>query len=118
MLQSTVRIPARPRIMNLTRVGLVAEIHDQVAHLLGSPCAPRCALPYPRFSREELGGRFPGLMAYPILKGGWERACQLTRGRVQVLGTVPWGTRVTRRKLDCLNPNLQKTKAHVRRKDA
>lgn len=88
MLQSTVRIPARPRIMNLTRVGLVAEIHDQVAHLLGSPCAPRCALPYPRFSREELGGRFPGLMAYPILKGGWERACQLTRGRVQVSGTV------------------------------
>ncbi len=72
MHQSAVRIPARSRIMNLTRVGLVAEIHDQVAGLLGSPCA----------------------------------------------GTVLWGTRVTRRKLDCLNPNLQKMKAHVRRKDA
>ena len=26
--------------------------------------APRGALSYPRFSREELGGRFLGLMAY------------------------------------------------------
>jgi len=55
----------------LDPVGLVAEIHDQVAGLLGSPCVPRCALSYPRFSREELGGRFLGLMAYPMLKGGW-----------------------------------------------
>jgi hypothetical protein len=27
--------------------------------------APPCALSYPRFSREELEGRFLGLMAYP-----------------------------------------------------
>jgi hypothetical protein len=54
----------------LDPVGLVAEIHDQVAGLLGSPCAPRCALSHPRLSREELGGRFLGLMAYPMLKGG------------------------------------------------
>ena len=74
MQQSAVRIPARSRIMNLTPVGLVAEIHDQVASLLGSPCAPRCALSHPRFSREELGGRFLGLMAYPMLKGGWGKA--------------------------------------------
>jgi putative transposase len=46
------------------------------------------------------------------------RACQLTRGRVQVSGTVLWGTRVTWRKLDCLNPNLQKMEVHIRRKDA
>jgi hypothetical protein len=46
------------------------------------------------------------------------RACQETRGRVQALGTVLWGTRVTWRKLDCLNPNLQKMEVHIRRKDA
>ena len=32
-------------------------------------CAPRGARSYPRFSREELGGRFLGLMAYPMPKG-------------------------------------------------
>ena len=31
--------------------------------------APRGALPYSRCSREELGGRFLGLMANPALKG-------------------------------------------------
>ena len=31
--------------------------------------APRGALSYPRHSREELGGRFLGLMAYPAPKG-------------------------------------------------
>ena len=34
-------------------------------------CAPRSALSYPRHSREELGGRFLGLMAYPAPKGLW-----------------------------------------------
>jgi hypothetical protein len=32
-------------------------------------CAPRGALLYPRLSREELGGRFLGRMAYPKPKG-------------------------------------------------
>jgi hypothetical protein len=32
-------------------------------------CAPRGALSHPRFSREELGGRFLGRMAYPAPKG-------------------------------------------------
>ena len=45
------------------------------------------------------------------------RACQETSGRVQVSGTVRWGTRVIWRKLDCLNPNLQKMEVHIRRKD-
>ena len=31
-------------------------------------------------------------------------------------GTVLWGTRVTWRKLDCLNPSLQKMEVHIRRK--
>ena len=31
--------------------------------------------------------------------------------------TVLWGTRVTWRKLDCLNPNLQEMEVHIRRKD-
>jgi hypothetical protein len=34
------------------------------------------------------------------------------------LGTVPWGTRVIWRRLDCLKPNLQKMEVHIRRKDA
>ena len=33
-------------------------------------------------------------------------------------GTVLWGTRVTGRKLDCLNPNLQEMEVHIRRNDA
>ena len=31
--------------------------------------------------------------------------------------TVLWGTRVTWRKLDCLNLNLQEMEVHIRRKD-
>jgi hypothetical protein len=34
------------------------------------------------------------------------------------LATVLWGTRVTWRKLDCLNPSLQKMEVRIRRKDA
>jgi hypothetical protein len=34
------------------------------------------------------------------------------------LGMVLWGTRVIRRRLDCLKPNLQKMEVHIRRKDA
>jgi hypothetical protein len=44
------------------------------------------------------------------------RACQQTRGRAQALGTVPWGTRVIRRRLDCLKPNLPEMEVHIRRK--
>jgi hypothetical protein len=32
-------------------------------------------------------------------------------------GTARWETRVIWRKLDCLKPNLQEMKVHVRRKD-
>ena len=34
------------------------------------------------------------------------------------MGTVLWETRVIWRRLDCLNPNLQKMEVHIRRKDA
>ena len=80
-------------------------------------CATK-RLSYPRRSREGLEGRFLGLMAYldaERVKG--TRACQETRGRVQTLGTVLWGTRVIWRRLDCLNPNLQKMEVHIHRKD-
>ena len=36
------------------------------------------------------------------------RACQETGGRVQMPGTARRGTRVVWRRLDCLNPNLQR----------
>ena len=47
-------------------------------------------------------------MAYLEPKGKGTRACQETSGRVQAYGAGRWGTRVIWRKLDCLNPNLQK----------
>lgn len=45
-------------------------------------------------------------------------ACQEIGGRVQVSGTVHRETRAIRRKLDCLNPNLQSIKRRIRRHDA
>jgi len=69
----------------------------------------------PGGTRREVPGS-DGLPDAERLMG--TRACQLTRGRVQASGTVLWGTRVTWRKLDCLNPNLQKMEVHIRRKDA
>ena len=43
--------------------------HDGSARNLQKLSAPRGALSYPRFSREEFEGRFLGLMPYPELKG-------------------------------------------------
>jgi len=50
-----------------------------------------------------------GLPGSERLKG--TRACQKTGDRVQASGTVLRETRVIWRKLDCLNPNLQKVKS-------
>ena len=41
-----------------------------------------------------------------------------TRNVTPLRETHPWGTRATWRKLDCLNPNLQKMQWSIRRKDA
>lgn len=46
------------------------------------------------------------------------RACQETGGRAEALRAARQGTRVTRRKLDCLNPNLQPGHRRPRRNDA
>ena len=81
-------------------------------------CATRRAVvspAQPGGTRREVPGS-DGLPGCRKVKG--TRACQLTRGRVQVSGTVLWGTRVIWRKLDCLNPNLQEMEVHIRRKDA
>jgi len=48
----------RGRIFKAARDGNLAEVRD-----LQKLTAPRGALSYPRRSREELEGRFPGLMA-------------------------------------------------------
>jgi transposase InsO family protein len=69
----------------------------------------------PGGTRREVPGS-DGLPSAERLTG--TRACQLTRGRVQTSGTVPWGTRVTWRKLDCLKPSLQEMEVRIRRKDA
>jgi transposase InsO family protein len=82
----------------------------------------QCATRRPVASPAEPGGtrrEVPGSDGLPgCRKAMGTRACQLTGGRVQVSGTVLRGTRVIRRKLDCLNPNLQKMEVHIRRKDA
>ena len=81
-------------------------------------CATRRAVVspvQPGGTRREVPGS-DGLPDAERLMG--TRACQQTRDRVQAYGTVLWGTRVTWRKLDCLNPSLQKMEVHIRRKDA
>ena len=45
-------------------------------------------------------------------------ACQETGGRAQAYGAARRGIRVIWRKLDCLNPSLQKVQRVARRKDA
>lgn len=78
--------------------------------------APRGALLYPRRSRDELEGRFVGLMAYPDPRGERNNRMPAKRRPAQVSGLGCRGTRVIWRKLDCLKPNLQKTQRPVRRK--
>ena len=79
--------------------------------------APRGALLYPRRSRDELEGRFVGLMANPDPRGERNNRMPAKRRPAQVSGLGCRGTRVIWRKLDCLNPNLQMTQRRVRRND-
>lgn len=46
------------------------------------------------------------------------RACQESNGRAQAVEAARCGTRVTWRKLDCLNPNPQMIEGRIRRKTA
>jgi hypothetical protein len=71
---------------------------------------------YPRRSRDELEGRFVGLMAYPDPRGERNNRMPAKRRSAQVSGPGCRETRVIWRKLDCLKPNLQKTQRPVRRK--
>jgi hypothetical protein len=54
----------RQRIFTASRTGDLKKVRS-----LQKLTAPRGALSYPRFSREELEGRFLGLMAYLDPKG-------------------------------------------------
>ena len=73
---------------------------------------------YSRLSREELGGRFLGPMAYLDPKGEGDSSMPLKRRPCSGAGAARRGTRVIGRKLDCLNPNPQEMKGHIRRKPA
>jgi hypothetical protein len=53
----------RQRIFAASQAGDLKKVRS-----LQKLTAPRGALSYPRHSREELKGRFLGLMAYPDLK--------------------------------------------------
>src|SRR6478735_888357 len=85
---------------------------------LNDRCAPRGALSYRRFSRRELEGRFLGPMAYPVTERfrGQEHARKSAAGS-RCQGRRVGRTRVTWRRLDCLNPNLQKMQVHIHRND-
>jgi hypothetical protein len=88
-------------------------------HYVFDLSAPRGAVLHPPLSGEGTEGESLGLMAYPVSKENPGKiACQRTSGRAQAYGARRWGTRVTWRKLHCLNPNLQKVRLHTRRKDA
>ena len=56
----------RRRIFAASQAGDLEKVRS-----LQKLTAPRGALLYPRSSREELEGRFLGLMAYPAPKGLW-----------------------------------------------
>jgi len=104
----------RQRIFKAAQAG----DHKQVRNLQ-KLTAPRGARSYPRFSREELEGRFLGLMADldPKDVGGQQHArkpAAVSRRRERrVGGPVRYWL-----KLNCLYHNLQKVQLHARRKDA
>jgi hypothetical protein len=54
----------RQRIFTASQAGDLAKVRN-----LQKLTAPRCALSYPRFSREEFEGRFLGPMPYLMPKG-------------------------------------------------
>ena len=58
-----------------------------------------------------------GLMANPDPKGERDNRMPVNRRSSQVSGLTRRGTRVIWRKLDCLNPNLQKMQGIVRQND-
>jgi hypothetical protein len=78
--------------------------------------APRGALLYPRRSRDELEGKFVGLMANRDLKEKRDNRMPAKRRSCSSAEATRRGTRVIWQKLDCLKPNLQKTQIDVRRK--
>ena len=80
--------------------------------------APRGALSYSRYSREELGGRFLGLMAHLDPKGEGDNSMPGKQWSCSGVEAMHCGTRVIWLKLDCLNPNLQAMRGVIHRKDA
>ena len=83
---------------------------DRHATYIVAASAPRGALLYPLRSGERMEvNESLGLMAYPDPKGKWgQEHARKPAVRAQAYGAGCWGTRVIWRKLDCLNPNLQK----------
>jgi Bacterial regulatory proteins, luxR family/Transposase DDE domain len=102
----------------ISRKGVPARSRSASAGSWSAPSAPRGALLYPRFSREGLGGRFLGRMAYLDPKGeGDESLPDNPAAGFSGLGRRVGRTRVIWRKLDCLKPNLQSMQVPIHRKD-
>ena len=92
------------RVPRAGRGGLALVRHEALCCI---PCA----------AGTKLEGRFVGLMAYPDPRGERNNRMPAKWRPAQVSGPGRRGTRVMRRKLDCLNPNLQTMQRPVRRKD-
>ena len=75
----------------------------------------RCCIPGAAGTNSKEGSWVQWLTQIRKVKG--TIACQESDGQAQMSGPRRRGTRVIRRKLDCLKPNLQTTKGSVRRQD-
>ncbi len=101
--------PGKPLVQVLMPFSTLIGKDDQPCELVGyGATAPRGALLYPLLSREGFGGRSLGLMAYLDPKGEGDKSMPGNRRSRLGVWAARRGTRVTWRKLDCLNPNLQK----------
>jgi hypothetical protein len=59
-----------------------------------------------------------GLMAYPDLKEKGDNSMPANRWSRPGVGAMRRGTRVIWRRLDCLNPNLQRCNSYAHRNNA
>jgi hypothetical protein len=97
----------------------IAETGLIYDYLVIRPGAPRGALQYRSYSEQRLEEIFSGSDGLLVtVRKPRTVACQKTGGRAQAHGAVHREIRVIWRKLDCLNPSLQKVEDDTCRKGA
>jgi hypothetical protein len=109
------RRPGRPPTAGAIKKLILAMARDNPGWGHVRHEAPRC-IPN-TVGRNLEGGSWVQWLTW-IRKVKGTIACQESSGRVQAYEARCCGTRMIRRKLDCLNPNLQTMQQPIRRKDA